>query len=129
LHCPPHQETSKSLAPTPIPLAHSDSAWCRDGRWSGGDHDYRIATDGKVFLAYLEKVLCPRLKPRQIVVMDNLSAHKHPQVREKIEQCGAQLLYPTPYSPDFNPIEMCWTKIKDYLRAARAPMVDALDGP
>jgi len=83
-------------------------------------------TDGEVFLAYLEQVLCPRLQPGQIVVMDNLSAHKHPQVREKIEQCGAQLLYLPPYSPDFNPLEKCWAKIKRYLRAAKARMVDAL---
>jgi hypothetical protein len=50
-------------------------------------------TDGDVFLAYLEQVLCPRLRPQQIVVMDNLSAHKHPQVRTLIEQTGAQLLF------------------------------------
>jgi len=83
-------------------------------------------TDGEVFLAYLEQVLCPRLQPGQIVVMDNLSAHKHPQVRETIEQCGAQLLYLPPYSPDFNPIEKCWAKIKQALRAAKARLLDTL---
>ena len=56
----------------------------------------------------------------QIVVMDNLSAHKHPQVRMLIEQTGAQLLYLPPYSPDFNPIEQCWAKIKEYLRASQS---------
>jgi hypothetical protein len=61
------------------------------------------------------------------VVMDNLSAHKNSQVRETIEQCGAQVLYPTPYSPDFNPIEKCWTKIKECLRAAKARVVGTLD--
>lgn len=76
--------------------------------------------DGEVFLAYLERVLCPRLRPGQVVVMDNLSAHKHGQVRALIEQAGAELLYLPPYSPDFNPIEKCWGKIKESLRAAKA---------
>src|ERR1039458_5926060 len=60
-------------------------------------------TDGDVFLAYLEQVLCPRLEPGQVVVMDNLSAHKVEGVRRLIEARGAQLLYLPPYSPDFNP--------------------------
>ena len=59
--------------------------------------------------------------------MDNLSAHKHAQVRMLIEQTGAQLLYLPPYSPDFNPIEKCWAKIKEGLRAAKARLLDALD--
>ena len=59
--------------------------------------------------------------------MDNLSAHKNPQVRTLIEQTGAQLLYLPPYSPDFNPIEQCWAKIKECLRAAKARLFDALD--
>lgn len=84
-------------------------------------------TDGEVFLAYLEQVLCPCLQPSQIVVMDNLSAHKNPQVRRLIEQTGAQLLYLPPYSPDFNPIELCWAKIKECLRAAKARLLDTLD--
>jgi transposase len=63
------------------------------------------ATDGDVFLAYLEHVLCPRLKPGQLVVMDNLGAHKVDGVRELITQTGASLCYLPPYSPDFNPIE------------------------
>lgn len=84
-------------------------------------------TDGEVFLAYVEQVLCPRLYPGQIVVMDNLSAHKNPQVRNLIEQTGARLLYLPPYSPDFNPIEQCWAKIKECLRAAKARLLDALD--
>ena len=76
-------------------------------------------TDSDVFLAYLEQVLCPRLRLGQVVVMDNLSAHKHPAVRQLIEQAGAELLYLPPYSPDFNPIEPCWAKIKECLRAAK----------
>ena len=84
-------------------------------------------TDGDVFLAYLEQVLCPRLQPGQVVVMDNLSAHKNPAVRQCIEQTGARLLYLPPYSPDFNPIEQCWAKIKESLRTAKARLLDLLD--
>jgi transposase len=84
-------------------------------------------TDGEVFLAYLEQVLCPRLQPGQIVVMDNLAAHKVPGVRELIEASGAQLWYLPPYSPDFNPIEQCWSKVKQKLRSLKARTVDALE--
>jgi transposase len=84
-------------------------------------------TDGDVFLAYLEQVLCPRLRPGQVVIMDNLSAHKHRQVRMLIERAGAELLYLPPYSPDFNPIEKCWSKIKQHLRASKARILDTLD--
>lgn len=61
------------------------------------------ATDGEVFAAYVEQVLCPKLKPGNVVVMDNLSAHKVAGMRELIESCGARLLYLPPYSPDLNP--------------------------
>ena len=84
-------------------------------------------TDGDVFMAYLEQILCPRLKVGQIVVMDNLAAHKQELVRKVIEQTGAQVLYLPPYSPDFNPIEACWSKIKECLRAAKARLLDTLD--
>jgi len=84
-------------------------------------------TDGDVFLAYVEQVLCPALKPGQIVVMDNLSAHKVSGVRQLIEQVGATLLYLPPYSPDFNPIEQCWSKIKQWLRSAKARTNELLD--
>lgn len=84
-------------------------------------------TDGDVFLAYVEQVLCPALKPDQVVVMDNLSAHKVSDVRDRIEQAGATLLYLPPYSPDFNPIEKAWSKIKQLLRSAKARAADALD--
>jgi transposase len=85
------------------------------------------STDGDVFLAYLEQVLCPRLQPGQIVVMDNLAAHKVPGVRELIEATGSQLWYLPPYSPDFNPIEQCWSKVKQKLRSLKARTVDALE--
>ncbi len=83
-------------------------------------------TDREVFLAYLEQVLCPRLQPGNVVVMDNLSSHKVAGVRELIEAAGAELLYLPPYSPDFNPIEQCWSKLKQALRSAKARSVDAL---
>jgi transposase len=84
-------------------------------------------TDGAVFLAYLEQVLGPKLQPGQVVVMDNLSAHKVAGVRQLIESRGAQLLYLPPYSPDFNPIEKAWSKIKQLLRAAKARLLEALE--
>lgn len=85
------------------------------------------ATDTDVFLTFLEQVLCPKLQPGQIVVMDNLSAHKAPAVREKIEATGASLLYLPAYSPDLNPIEKCWAKIKLILRTLKARTAEALD--
>ena len=84
-------------------------------------------TDGDVFLAYVEQVLCPALKPGQAVVMDNLSAHKVRGVRERIEAAGAKLFYLPPYSPDFNPIEQGWSKIKQLLRTAKARTAPALE--
>jgi transposase len=84
------------------------------------------ATDGDVFLAYVEHVLCPQLKPGQLVVMDNLGAHKVDGVRELIEHTGASLCYLPPYSPDFNPIEKCWAQMKQKLRALKARSVITL---
>lgn len=84
-------------------------------------------TDGDVFLAYLEQILCPKLQPGQVVVMDNLGAHKVAGVRELIEARGAQLLYLPPYSPDFNPIEKAWSKIKQLLRSTKARLLEALE--
>ena len=84
-------------------------------------------TDGDVFLAYLDEVLCPCLRPGQIVIADNLSAHKVDGVRERIETAGATLLYLPPYSPDFNPIEKAWSKIKQHLRKAKARTLELLE--
>lgn len=78
------------------------------------------------FQAYVEQVLVPELRPGDIVVMDNLSSHKGPDVRLAIEAAGAQLLYLPPYSPDFNPIENAFAKLKALLRAAAERTVDAL---
>ena len=85
-------------------------------------------TDGDVFLAYLEQVLCPTLRPGQIVILDNLAAHKVDGVRQLVESTGARILYLPPYSPDFNPIEQAWSKIKHLLRAAKARTLEALEG-
>ena len=81
------------------------------------------ATDREVFLAYLDQVLCPKLRAGNVVVMDNLSSHKVAGVRERIEACGASLLYLPPYSPDLNPIEKAWSKLKQALRATQARTV------
>jgi transposase len=78
------------------------------------------STNGTLFETYLEKVLLPTLKRGQVVVMDNLSAHKGQRVRDLIEGEGCKLLYLPPYSPDFNPIEQAFSKLKSYLRSACA---------
>ena len=75
-------------------------------------------TTREVFEAYLERVLAPTLGDGQVVVMDNLSAHKGGRVKEIIEGKGCELLYLPPYSPDLNPIEQAWSKLKTGLRAA-----------
>jgi len=85
------------------------------------------ATDGDIFLAYVEHILCPALKPGDVVVMDNLSSHKIKGVRRLIEKAGAEVLYLPPYSPDLNPIEKAWSKLKQILRAAKARTKEALE--
>jgi transposase len=78
------------------------------------------STNTTVFHTYLQEVLCPTLKRGQVIVMDNLSAHKGERVRELIEGKGCELVYLPPYSPDFNPIEQAFSKLKSYLREACA---------
>ena len=85
------------------------------------------ATDGDVFRSYVRQVLTPTLSKGDIVVMDNLGAHKVEGVRAAIEAKGARLIYLPPYSPDLNPIERCWSKIKTALRAAKARTREALE--
>ena len=84
-------------------------------------------TDTDIFLAYVEQLLYPVLKPGDVVVMDNLSAHKAPAVKEWIEKAGAELLYLPPYSPDLNPIEKAWAKLKQLLSEAKARTKGTLD--
>lgn len=76
------------------------------------------AMHGAAFLAYVEQMLVPTLKPGDIVIMDNLPAHKPVAIREAIENAGATLRFLPPYSPDFNPIEMAFSKLKSILKAA-----------
>lgn len=85
------------------------------------------ATDGEVFKVYAEEVLGPTLRRGDIVVMDNLGAHKVSGVREAIERRGAKVIYLPPYSPDLSPIEPCWSKIKTALRKAAARTREALE--
>jgi transposase len=85
------------------------------------------ATDGDIFLAYVEQVLCPELRPGDVVIMDNLSAHKVAGVCAHIEAAGAKLLYLPPYSPDLNPIEQAWSKLKQILRSLKARTAEALE--
>ena len=84
------------------------------------------AMDGLAFKAYAEQVLAPELNEGDIVVMDNLPAHKVSGVKAAIEGAGASLLYLPPYSPDFNPIEMAFAKLKAWLRKAAARTIDEL---
>ncbi len=85
------------------------------------------AMNGAAFTAYAEHMLVPTLGPGDIVVMDNLPAHKVKGAREAIEKAGAILLFLSPYSPDFNPIEQAFAKLKALLRNAAARTVDALE--
>lgn len=84
-------------------------------------------TNGIAFQVFLEKVLLPQLWPGACVVMDNLPVHKVQGVRQKIEGVGAYLIYLSPYSPDFNPIENCWSKLKQYLRSVAARSRELLE--
>lgn len=85
------------------------------------------ATDTEIFLAYVEQVLCPALRPGDVVVMDNLSSHKVSGVNKLIAAAGAEVLYLPPYSPDLNPIEKAWAKLKQMLRTAKARTKEELE--
>lgn len=84
------------------------------------------AMHGAAFLAYVEQVLIPTLKPGDIVVMDNLPAHKPVAIREAIQKAGASLRFLPPYSPDFNPIEMAFSKLKAILKAKECRTITEL---
>ena len=94
------------------------------------------AMDGDLFVAYVEQVLAPTLRTGDVVVLDNLSAHKRQEARQAVEARGAALVFLPAYSPDLNPIEMAFSKLKSILRKARkrkveelrATIFDALDG-
>jgi transposase len=87
------------------------------------------ATDATVFLALIEGVLAPALKrrPQAVLVLDNLSVHKTPAVRAALDQAGINYRYLPSYSPDFNPMEPCWAKLKAHFRARAARSIEALE--
>jgi transposase len=82
--------------------------------------------DNPSFLAYVEQILVPTLRPGDVVVLDNLAVHKQPEVRAAIELVGARLRFLPPYSPDFNPIELASAKLKAFMRGARPRTFDRL---
>ena len=88
------------------------------------------SVNGSVFSGYIEQNVLPTLQPGDILFMDNLSAHKVAGLEELIHSCGAHLIYLPPYSPDFNPIELAWSKVKSILRRIKArtfsDLIDAL---
>jgi transposase len=84
------------------------------------------AIDGELFQLFVDRALVPRLWPGAVVVIDNLTIHKAARVREAIEAVGARLIYLPPYSPDLNPIELAWSKLKSRLRKAAARTTKAL---
>ena len=85
------------------------------------------ATDTMVFRTYVQRVLCPTLRPGDIVIMDNLGAHKNAGTLALIEEVGAEVRFLPAYSPDLNPIEKMWSKIKALLRAREARTPEQLD--
>ncbi len=85
------------------------------------------AVNGQVFAAYLDQVLGPTLRPGDVVVLDNLSVHKVAGLEQVAQKYGARLLYLPPYSPDFNPIELAFSKLKTWLRAVQARTRDLLE--
>ena len=99
-------------------------------RLDGVVRDATMVYDGPMnrdtFVEYVERCLAPSLRPGDIVVMDNLSSHKAARVRELIEEAGADLWYLPPYSPDLNPIEKLWSKVKSWLRRVMAGTFEGL---
>jgi len=100
------------------------AAMTAEGMLAGASFDG--ATDTETFVTFVREFLLPHLRPGQVVVMDNLPAHKSPRVDELIESAGARVLRLPPYSPDYNPIEMAISKVKSILRAAGARAVESL---
>ena len=84
------------------------------------------AMNGEIFKKYVSKILAPKLEKGDIVIMDNLSSHKNQDAIKKIEKLGAKVLFLPPYSPDYNPIEKMWSKVKEYLRSVKARNWDDL---
>jgi transposase len=91
-----------------------------------GFASFEGATDSDTFIAFVRDGLVPNLKPGQVVVLDNLSAHKSPKIDRLIESAGARVMRLPPYSPDYNPIEQAISKVKSILRKLARRTVDAL---
>jgi transposase len=85
------------------------------------------AVDTDIFNAYIEQVLRPTIRPGDVIVLDNLSAHRASRLETIAAECGAQVLWLAPYSPDFSPIELMWSKIKTKVRAAKARTAEELN--
>jgi len=102
------------------------SAMRRTGVMKNASILFQGPTDATVFLGYVEQCLAPALRPGDIVVMDNLASHKVRGVEEAIERVGASLWYLPPYSPDLNPIEKLWSKVKAWLRRVAARTIEGL---
>lgn len=96
--------------------------------WQGVQASWLLpgAMDREAFDVYIEQVLAPTLRRGDIVLLDNLSSHTGPRTRQIIEATGARLEFLPPYSSDFNPIEQCWSKVKQALRAAKARTFESL---
>ena len=111
---------------TPVSAIGRPTRWWRrsDSTGLGAPAVFNGPIDNPSFLAYIEQVLVPTLRPGDIVVLDNLAVHKQPEVRTAIEAVGAHLRFLPPYSPDFNPIELAFAKLKAFLRAARPRTFD-----
>jgi transposase len=113
-----------------VPLAHWEvttliGALALDGLRTSFTID--AATDADVFHVFVERALAPTLRPGDVVIWDNLAAHKAPELKAVVESVQATLLPLPPYSPDLNPIEQCWSKVKEFLRAAEARTSEALE--
>jgi transposase len=111
----PHGHWSTTTMISAVRLTGQTAAMVIDG-----------ATDAAVFQAYVEQVLCPNLRAGDIVILDNLSAHKAAGVAAALAASGAEVWFLPPYSPDLNPIEKMWSKIKAYLRKVEARTKDTL---
>jgi transposase len=113
----------------PVPHGHWKTTTFVAGLRAGGLTAPLVidgAMNGDLFVAYVEQVLVPELRAGDVVVMDNLSSHKRTRVREAIEAAGCSLLYLPPYSPDLNPIEQAFAKLKALLRKAQERTVEGL---
>ena len=114
----------------PVPHGHWKTTTLVAGLRLGGMTAPMVidgAMNGAAFTAYVETLLAPTLSPGDIVVLDNLASHKVKGAREAIEKAGATLMFLPPYSPDFNPIEQVFAKVKALLRKAAARTIDALE--